>query len=370
MIDLDNFKTINDVLGHTAGDDALKELAECMRKLKRNSDILARYGGDEFLILMPETNDKDASALLERLRARIKQIKISEDLSLTISCGIAQSPKNGAKKASELVRRADSALYEAKSAGRDCIKIWNTSMSKQLSESDLEIEKIKRLQRRIAGLSEKSEKMFIQSIWSLVQALEAKDEYSRKHSEHVTHYAVCIAEMMGLGTKQIEIIRNASMLHDIGKIGVPDAILAKPSTLTRRERSVMEQHPLIAVQILKAMTFLERELDIIRHHHERWNGLGYPDGLAGVSIPLCARIIAVADSLDAITSNRSYKQSRSVSEAMEILTDSAGYDFDPGVINGLVCWVNKICDDVGTLESLTPDDLHEDQKLLMAANAT
>jgi diguanylate cyclase (GGDEF)-like protein/putative nucleotidyltransferase with HDIG domain len=369
MIDLDNFKTINDILGHTAGDDALKKLAECIRNLKRNSDALGRYGGDEFLILMPETNAWDASVLLERLREKTKQIKLTENLSMTISCGIAQSCENSTSMASELVRRADLALYEAKSAGKDCVKVWDTNMSKQLSESDLEIEKIKKLQRRIAGLSEKSEKMFIQSIWGLVQALEAKDPYSMKHSEHVMHYSVCIAEAMGLFTKQIEIIRHAAMLHDIGKIGVPDAILFKPNTLTSRERSVMERHPLIAVRILEKMTFLERELDIIRHHHERWNGQGYPDGLAGMSIPLGARILTVADALDAITSHRSYRQSRSVSEAVEILADSAGYDFDPGVINGLICWMNTILDGAGSLERLTPDDLCGARTSLASASA-
>jgi diguanylate cyclase (GGDEF)-like protein/putative nucleotidyltransferase with HDIG domain len=357
VIDLDNFKTINDVLGHTTGDDALKKLADCMNHQKRKQDVLGRYGGDEFVMVLPETRAKDASVLLERLRAEVKRIKIARDVSMTISCGIAQSLEDGTTTPRELFRRADLALYEAKNAGRNCVRIWDQNMSKRLNESDMEIEKIKRLQRRIAGLSEKSEKMFIQSIWGLVQALEAKDAYAKKHSENVTSYARSIAETMGMGPWVIEVIHNAAMLHDIGKIGVPDAILSKPGSLTRRERQIVAQHPLIAVKILEKMTFLEQELEIVRHHHEAWNGQGYPDGLAGTSIPLGARILAVADTLDALTSNRSYRQPRSVSEATGILLDSSGYDFDPCVVEAAMCWIDRVRDKLGKTAEVKPEDL-------------
>ena len=145
--------------------------------------------------------------------------------------------------------------------------------------------------------------MFVQSFWGLVQALEAKDSYAKKHSENVTYYCVAIAETMGIAPRQLEVIRRAAMIHDIGKIGVPDAILSKPGRLTPRERSIVEQHPLIAVRILEKMTFLEQEIDLVRHHHEKWNGQGYPDKISGGAIALGARIMAVADTFDALTSN-------------------------------------------------------------------
>lgn len=358
IIDLDNFKVINDVLGHAAGDLALRKVAACMKKQKRSLDVLARYGGDEFVVLMPETKADDAVSLLERLRASVQQIKLTENLPLTLSCGVTESLPDRNDSAAEVMRRADLALYEAKGAGRDCIKIWNQSMTERLRAGGIEVEKIKKLQRRIAGLSEKAEKTFIQSIWGLVQALEAKDVYAKRHSENVMQYAVGIAETMKIAPKQIAVIRRAAMIHDIGKIGIPDAILCKADRLTAHERTIIEQHPLIAVRILEKMTFLRREIVIVRHHHEKWNGRGYPDGLSKTSIPLGARIMAGADALDALTSPRSYRGSRCVAEAIKILADSSGHDFDPDVVKSIVAWVENICRQTGkTLDQITPQDL-------------
>ena len=341
IIDLDNFKTINDVLGHAAGDDALKKVAACMKSQKRTPDILGRYGGDEFVILMPETKAQDAAVLLERVRAKVQQTRVAENISMTISCGIAQGLPDQSDSPSEIIRRADLALYEAKSAGRNCVKLWDKTMAKVLKPSDIEFEKVRELKRRIAGLSEQAERMFIQSIWGLVQALEAKDPYTRRHSENVTRYALGIGETINMPPKQLEVIRRAAMIHDIGKIGIPDSILSKPGKLTPRERNIVEQHPLIAVRILGKMSFLEQEIGIVRGHHEKWNGQGYPDGLSNSSIPLGARILAVADTFDALTSSRSYHNSRSISEGIGILVDSSGYDFDPKVVDALVSWIHQ-----------------------------
>ena len=363
IIDLDNFKTINDILGHAAGDDALRKLAECMKSQKRATDILTRYGGDEFVIIMPETKAKDAVTLLERIRGKTQEIRVVENLTMTISCGIAQSLSEPPDSSREVMRRADLALYEAKSAGRNCVKIWDETMSKALSDNDIETKKITKLQRRIDGLSEQAEKVFIQSIWGLVQALEAKDSYTKKHSENVMHYAVGIAKTMKITPEQIDVIRRAAMIHDIGKIGIPDAILSKPGKLTPRERSVIEQHPLIAVRILEKMTFLEQEIAIVRHHHEKWNGQGYPDGISNTVIPLGARIMAVADTFDALTSNRPYHNARPLTEAIEILVDSSGYDYDPRAVKGMVSWVRKVRSQLGKAQ-LAPEDLLDSQRQL------
>jgi diguanylate cyclase (GGDEF)-like protein/putative nucleotidyltransferase with HDIG domain len=363
IIDLDNFKTINDVLGHATGDDVLRKLAECMKSQKRTTDVLTRYGGDEFVIIMPETKAKDAVTLLERIRDKIKQLNLVENLPMTISCGVSQSFPDDTDSSRPIMRRADLALYEAKSSGRNCVKVWDKTMSKVLSDKDIETKKIKKLQRRIAGLSEQAEKVFIQSIWGLVQALEAKDPYTKTHSENVMHYAVGIAETMKIAPEQIDAIRRAAMIHDIGKIGIPDSILSKPAKLTPHERSIIEQHPLIAVRILEKMTFLEQEIAIVRHHHEKWNGQGYPDGISNTSIPIGARIMAAADTFDAVTSNRSYHNARSLAEAIEILVDSSGYDFDPEVVKGMVSWVDNIRSQLCTTQ-LTPEDLLDSQKQL------
>jgi diguanylate cyclase (GGDEF)-like protein/putative nucleotidyltransferase with HDIG domain len=363
IIDLDNFKTINDILGHATGDNALRKLAECMKSQKRTPDILTRYGGDEFVILMPETIAKDAVTLLERIREKVQDIKFVEKLPMTISSGIAQSFIDQPDSSREIMRRADLALYEAKSAGRNCVKIWDKTMSKALKNNDIETEKIKKLQRRIVGLSEQAERVFIQSIWGLVQALEAKDSYTKKHSENVMHYAIGIAETMKIAPKEIDVVRRAAMIHDIGKIGIPDAILSKPGKLTPHERKIVEQHPCIAVRILNKMTFLEQEIAIVRHHHEKWNGQGYPDGLSNTAIPLGARIMAVADTFDALTSNRPYHNIRTLDEAIEILVDSSEYDFDPQIVKGMVSWVEIVRSQLGEAQ-LTSEDLLDSQRKL------
>jgi len=349
---------INDTLGHAAGDDAIRQLAQCMNAQKRTPDVLARYGGDEFVMLMPETRAVDAAVLLERIRARTPQIPIGQGMSLSISCGISECLLDQDSASGEVLRRADLALYEAKSAGRNCVKLWDENMGRILNTGELEIERIKRLQRRIIGLSEMAEKMFMESIWGLVQALEAKDIHARRHSENVMHYAAAITRTMDLGPKHVDLIRRSAMIHDIGKIGVPDAILFKPDPLTPHERRIIEQHPLIAVRILEPMSFLEREVAIVRHHHEKWNGQGYPDGLARTAIPLGARVVAVADTFDALTSNRSYHASRTVAEALHLLKDACGYDFDLTVVVAMAAWVEEVAKRLGTtMECLVANDL-------------
>ncbi len=361
IVDLDNFKTINDVLGHGTGDEALRKVAECMKSQKRTPDVLARYGGDEFVILMPETKAEDAVILLERIRAKVQQLRVTENLPMTISCGIAQCLPQSGDAESEVIRRADIALYEAKSAGRNCVKRWDKTMTKTIDSDDIEIEKIRKLKRRVSGLSEQAEQMFIESIWGLVQTLEAKDSYAQKHSDNVICYCAGIARMMKLPPKQQEIIHNAAMIHDIGKIGIPDSILSKPGSLTPRERNIVEQHPLIAVRILEKMSFLEQEIAIIQSHHEKWNGNGYPHGLSNNAIPLGARILAVADTFDALTSERSYHKAMPVDDAIRILVDSSGYDYDPQVVKAMFSWVEMLRSQLGKDHTITTEDLLHSQ---------
>jgi len=328
-----------------------------MKKEKRIPEVLARYGGDEFVILMPETKAVDGRVLMERIRGKIAQIRLDQGMTPSISCGIAESDLQRSDPR-EVMRRADMALYDAKNAGRNCTKLWDPSMARILTATEIELDKIKTLQRRIAGLSEKAEKMFMESIWGLVQALEAKDSFAKFHSENVMYYAVNIARTMDLGPKHVDLIRRAAMIHDIGKIGIPDAILAKPKDLTPAERKVIEQHPVIAVRILEKMSFLEREIAIVRHHHERWNGQGYPDGLSRTAIPVGARVIAVADTFDALTTSRAYHEPRSVAEALRMLMDSAGYELDPDGVNAMLTWCKALAAELGRpFDALGPSDL-------------
>ncbi len=357
IFDVDRFKTVNDKLGHIKGDEVLRKFAECMRREKRTSDILARYGGDEFVMLLPETGEAGALVLLERIRRAAESIPLGKGLCFSASCGVVELAPESRVPANEVIRCADMALYEAKRSGRNRVESWSQVSDKIQSAQRVDHEKIQELQGRIAHMSLQSKEMFVQSIWGLIQALEARDKYTRSHSENVMRYSVGVAETMDLDAAVVDVVRRAAMVHDIGKIGVPDSILCKVTKLTNEERAVIEQHPLIAVKILDQMQFLQRELPIVRHHHEWWNGDGYPNGISGRVIPLGARILAVADAFDAITSNRVYHKSRSVSEAVEILIEGSGTQFDPESVEAMQRWMQRVREALEKDEPLTARDL-------------
>jgi diguanylate cyclase (GGDEF)-like protein/putative nucleotidyltransferase with HDIG domain len=305
MLDIDRFKSINDTLGHQAGDRVLVELSRCLQTDKRASDVLVRYGGDEFVLLLPETNVSDGVRAIERLRTKVKALAVAKNFPISFSCGVAEFIPSPDMTPNELVRRADMALYRAKKLGRDRIETWENVATSGINEPlRAQTPQLQALHDQVAVLSAKSREFFLQSVRGLVEALEARDAYTKSHSDNVLRYAVATAKVVGLSELEVETVRVAAMVHDIGKLGIPDSILLKPGKLTPAERHVMEEHPLIAVRILDSMRFLERELPAVRNHHERWDGGGYPDHLAASRIPLEARILAVADAFDAMTSTR------------------------------------------------------------------
>jgi len=295
------------------------------------------------VILMPHTPTDAAVQAVERIRARIAEsnvFDVKRTLSITVSAGICEARGNDGKTAAGLLKLSDEALYAAKHAGRNCTRTW-----RDVSESDgagpavSAADQADQLQRRVVELMHQARDVSIQGIWSLVQALEARDAYTRGHSENVTRYAVGIAEAMELTPRNVEIIRRGAMVHDIGKIGVPDAILQKPGKLTPEELATMQSHPLAGVRILQEMSAMELELPLVRCHHERWDGHGYPEGIAGEAVPLGARIIAVTDTLDAITSDRVYRKGRDFRTALEIVVSEAGKQFDADIVASLQRWV-------------------------------
>lgn len=357
MVDVDHFKSINDNLGHAGGDRALALLGACLARNKRTTDVLARYGGDEFVLMLPETELEGGFLVLERIRKQIGGMIVAEGLSLTISCGIVDSRSCPGANANELLRRADMALYRAKDAGRDQTESWASMARDPATVGEEEGQEIIELRDKLADISTQAKEAFIQSIGGLVKALDARDPYTKQHSENTMRYAVSIAEALGLPDEEVAVIRRAAVIHDLGKIGVRDDILLCPGTLTDHELRVMQQHPVIAGRILDQMRFLERELPIVRHHHERWDGQGYPDGLAGTDIPFGARILAVADSFDAITSTRVYRDARPAPEALRILAENAGTQFDRAVVKAMLQWAAETHRRIGRNKPLLPSDL-------------
>jgi diguanylate cyclase (GGDEF)-like protein/PAS domain S-box-containing protein/putative nucleotidyltransferase with HDIG domain len=344
VVDVDRFKNINDVYGHAFGDRVLREVAKMLQACVRTVDTVARHGGDEFEILMPQTEIQDAFSTAERIRREIAQLPISdgvEVLQVTVSIGIGSAAGSADRTPDNLVQRADEALYAAKGAGRDCTRAWPLDCDHRPDEAPLEQEAVERLQQHIEGLASRSLEMFIQSVQNLVRAIEAHDPNTRGHSEKVAGYAVGIAETLGLADEDADAIRRAGMVHDIGKVGISDALLRKPERLTPEEHRLVEQHVLIGASILDRFGALDRAIPIVRYHHERWDGQGYPDGLRGEAIPLGARVLAVADVFDALTSDRAYHRARDEAATLEILEQEAGRQFDPAAVEALVRWLRE-----------------------------
>ncbi len=322
FVDLDHFKALNDGYGHAAGDAALRELGVVVRSCLRNIDIIGRWGGEEFLALLPETNEEAALKTAERIRSAIAAHIFSAGggMHLTSSLGVAVYP-NHALDRSALVAAADLAMYVAKKLGRN-----QTRSASDPTTVSLEAEK-RNGSREEAALTG--------AVDSLTMLLEARDSYTGEHTSDAALLALQLALALGLDTTEARMISLAGRLHDLGKVAIPDAILQKPAPLTEEEWKLMRTHPIIGADVVSRMPSLRVLAPIIRSHHERWDGHGYPDQLSGEAIPLGARIIAVIDAYSAITTNRPYRKAHNPAWALRELQRCAGTQFDPQVVAAL-----------------------------------
>ena len=316
MIDIDFFKTYNDTYGHQAGDDVLASVAKCIQASIRNIDMAFRYGGEEFAVILPETQIEGAYVVAERIREKIEKKLFPGRSSVTASLGVAAWPADGMTK-EQLISSADKALYSAKESGRNRV----CALIDAEKQGFVPVETVSETQR-----------IAISMIFALAATVDAKDHYTYGHSRKVSQYAVAMAHALNLPNEKISIIRTAGLLHDIGKIGVPDSILNKEGPLNEQEWRQIKQHPEMGVEILRYVAELANSLPIILNHHEHFDGTGYPLGLKGEKIPLEARLLAIADAFDAMTSLRPYHNQRSSEEAIEELRRCAGSHFDPEMV--------------------------------------
>ena len=313
--DLDGFKAVNKRYGHPAGDDVLERTARVFERTRRKIDALARIGGEEFAVLLPDTREREAFVLAERLRGAIEREFADDPLPLTMSLGVASAPKD-AHQADLLMGAADQSRHAAKRLGRNRTVIFSAEVVKVLDE---------RPERETQTTEAQLAPLF-----KLAEALDLRDAGTAEHSQVVGQYSEMMARELGYDAPAVERIRLAGILHDVGKIGVSDAILRKPSPLTEEEWIEMRRHPEIGARLLG-----DDAPDIrgwILAHHERPDGKGYPYGLQGTAIPLEARILAVADAFEAMTADRVYRSALPRSEAMTQLERHSGTQFDPMVV--------------------------------------
>jgi diguanylate cyclase (GGDEF)-like protein/putative nucleotidyltransferase with HDIG domain len=353
MMDLDNFKSVNDRSGHLEGDRILTAVARLIEARSRQSNVVARYGGDEFAILMPEGEVDQAEILAERLRSAMAADPFLASHAVTASFGISSFPVHGAAP-EEILRVAEAGMYLAKHHHGNCVRVASPEATAgkgqwehQLIEAYLGVavkrmfstgpEAFNQYFQRFQQAAQKAGDeglSLLDTVTALAFAIDAKDHYTQGHSQSVSRLAAQMARYIGLDEAQVEEIRLGAILHDIGKIGVPEILLNKPSTLTPDEYEIMKSHTILGWKILEPLRVksIERIRRMVRHHHERFNGKGYPDGLVGEDIPLGARIISIADSFDTMVSRRVYKEGISVAEALDEIQRAAGEHFDAALV--------------------------------------
>ncbi len=320
-LDVDKFKEVNDAYGHAAGDEGLRQLADVMREHLRPGDLCGRVGGDEFCLALTDADALEAERVIERLRQHIMQTEAGPARTrFTISAGIAQFPVHGLGR-DEILNYADGAMYWAKTSGRNRTCIYTPDSAVAMSPEEQAA--------RVAAQG------LVNTVHALATAVDAKDGYTSLHSERVGLYAAALAERIGYTGEELEAIRAAGVLHDVGKIGISDSVLQKPGKLTSEEWDIMRRHSELGRDII-AGAGMDRIATYVLHLHERYDGRGYPAGLAGEEIPLQSRILHVADMLEAMTSSRVYRPRLSTQAAIDELYRMRGTQVDPVVADAMI----------------------------------
>lgn len=344
FFDVDRFKHVNDTYGHAVGDAVLCRIGERATRVLRGGDTLGRFGGEEFVILLLEADTREAEIIAERVRVAIANepmdlLEGAGGLSMTVSIGMATYPADGYGE-QELLQQADQAMYLAKRLGRNQVR---TATEAVRMGADVELMALlqkegEREAEEREGITQEHlrENYTVKIICSLMTLLDRRDEGMSQHAYAVSDLATVIAQTMKLEPSQVSRIGMAALLHDIGKVAIPDVLLQKKGPLTPDERGFLQEHAELGAQILEASPFLYDLMPAVRHHHERWDGNGYPDHLAGEDIPLAARIIGVAEAYDVMVSGRPYQTSCTPDEALVELRRCAGTQFDPVVAQALL----------------------------------
>lgn len=352
MMDINNISKINRELGHAKGDEVIKLLAEKVRQNLRSSDTAGRYGGDEIAIILPETDTKEAKYIAEYLTYSLSCSFVDDVGPVKVSVGVATAP-DCTKDQEKLLILAEQAMYVSQTRGykdgnstivsSNDYNFWDDTalnsfaevLSKRHSQIGINFEE--ELVQKFNNEQIISQNHLIEMVTSLASAIDAKDTYTKGHSTSVSRYSEALARALNLPEPDVERIALGALLHDVGKIGIPENVLRKPSHLSEDEWEIMKQHPVIgAEKVLMPNESLQDLIPIVKYHHEHWDGTGYPEKLKGENIPLSARIVAIADAYHALISDRPYRKGLSVEKACEILKMGAGIQWDRNLVRHFI----------------------------------
>ena len=351
MLDLDYFKKYNDFHGHVAGDAILVELSALLKQSVRSTEIVGRFGGEEFLVIMPDAEEGAASALAHRIRTTIAEHRFpgAEVLPggrLTVSIGLA-SYRQGMTPA-DLMDQADKALSAAKEAGRNQVCVasgtdFYINGTKLVSIGNIAF-RSETFRNMVQEIDEKAQGGIIspqaEALLSFLKTMDSRENAISQHSFLVNKTAMAIGRKMGLSEKDLLELHWGTLLHDIGKLGISDAVLMKPSALTEHEYEIIKRHPVVGFELVKNNDYLSTAAKIILCHHERWDGSGYPYGLKGTQTPFMARICCVADAVAAMAEDRPYRRALTNGQIVTELQRQAAVQFDPEIVNEYVLLQN------------------------------
>jgi diguanylate cyclase (GGDEF)-like protein len=328
-MDIDYFKNYNDINGHQAGDLLLKQMGRILKNSIRQGDVVARYGGEEFAAILPNTSEEDAIQVGERIRTSIQNTTFKgqenqPDKNITISIGVSSYPRRAISK-HQLINTADDALYRAKSFNKNRVESYHSVLDDLCKQMEIAEDTIK-------------------SLKTFINMINLKDRYTYGHTERVVIYVKWFAQMLKLKEEDQVQIQIAAYLHDIGKLEIPEDVLNKRERLTNEEFQMFKDHPQVGVDLIHHIKPFKPFIPLIKYHHERYDGRGYPCGLKGKEIPYLARMLTIADSFDAMTSNRPYNVRKNHEEGIQELRANSGTQFDPELVEKFIEMLEKYKD--------------------------